>query len=61
MYVAIAREILNRRSVLQKNHVLKGQLSASNPLLHIHANRYEKNKSTATNNALMLASQRAAA
>jgi hypothetical protein len=40
VYVAIAGEVVNRRSVLLKNFVLNGQESASNPLLHIHANRY---------------------
>lgn len=40
VYVAIAGKVLNRRSVLQRNFVLNGQESASNPLLHIHANRY---------------------
>ena len=39
VYVAIAGEVVNRRSVLLKNFVLNGQKSASNPLLHIHANR----------------------
>ncbi|WP_442794455.1 hypothetical protein [Pelobium manganitolerans] len=39
VYVAIAGEVVNRRSVLLRNFVLKGQVSASNPLLHIHANR----------------------
>lgn len=39
VYVAIAGEVVNRRSVLLKNVVLNGQVSASNPLLHIHANR----------------------
>jgi hypothetical protein len=39
VYVAIAGEVVNRRSVLLKNFVLNGQVSASNPLLHIHANR----------------------
>ena len=42
VYVAIAGEVVNRRSVLLKNIVLYGQLSASNPLLHIHANRYSQ-------------------
>jgi len=41
VYVAIAGEVVNRRSVLLKNFVLNGQVSASNPLLHIHANRYD--------------------
>lgn len=40
VYVAIAGEKVNRRSVLLSNIVLKGQENASNPLLHIHANRY---------------------
>lgn len=40
VYVAIAGEVVNRRSVLIRNIVLNGQLSASNPLLHIHAKRY---------------------
>ena len=39
VYVAIAGDVVNRRSVLLKNFVLIGQESASNPLLHIHANR----------------------
>jgi hypothetical protein len=39
VYVAIAGEVVNRRSVLLRNFVLKGQESASNPLLHIHAIR----------------------
>ena len=39
VYVAIAGEVVNRRSVLLKNFVLNGQENASNPLLHIHANR----------------------
>ena len=38
-YVAIAGEVVNRRSVHLRNFVLNGQESASNPLLHIHANR----------------------
>ncbi|HZH69910.1 MAG TPA: hypothetical protein VFD80_05635 [Flavobacteriaceae bacterium] len=37
VYVAIAGEVVNRRSVLLRNFVLNGQVSASNPLLHIHA------------------------
>ena len=41
VYVAIAGEVVNRRSVLLRNFVLNGQESASNPLLHIHANRYQ--------------------
>ncbi len=40
VYVAIAGSVVNRRSVLLRNLVLNGQVSASNPLLHIHANRY---------------------
>jgi len=40
VYVAIAGEVVNRRSVLLRNFVLNGQVSASNPLLHIHAKRY---------------------
>lgn len=40
VYVEIAGEVVNRRSVLLKNFVLNGKVSASNPLLHIHANRY---------------------
>ncbi len=39
VYVAIAGEVVNRRSVLLRNIVLNGQESASNPLLHIHAKR----------------------
>ena len=39
VYVAIAGEVVNRRSVLLNNFVLNGKESASNPLLHIHANR----------------------
>ena len=39
VYVAIAGEVVNRRSVLLKNFVLNGKESTSNPLLHIHANR----------------------
>jgi len=38
VYVAIAGLGVNRRSVLLRNFVLNGQESASNPLLHIHAN-----------------------
>ncbi|MGI9527839.1 MAG: hypothetical protein ACR2MS_12095 [Weeksellaceae bacterium] len=40
VYVAIAGEVVNRRSVLLRNFVLNGKVSASNPLLHIHAKRY---------------------
>jgi len=39
VYVAIAGEVVNRRSVLLRNFVLNGQEIASNPLLHIHAKR----------------------
>ena len=42
VYVAIAGDVVNRRSVLLKNFVLIGQESASNPLLHIHAKRYQQ-------------------
>ncbi len=42
VYVAIAGEVVNRRSVLLKNFMLNGQVSAPNPLLHIHANRYRQ-------------------
>lgn len=41
VYVAIAGEVVNRRSVLLRNFVLNGQEIASNPLLHIHAKRYQ--------------------
>jgi len=40
VYVAIAGEVVNRRSVLLRNFVANGKESASNPLLHIHAKRY---------------------
>ena len=40
VYVTIAGEVVNRRSVLLRNYVLNRQISASNPLLHIHANRW---------------------
>jgi hypothetical protein len=40
VYVAIAGAVVNQRSVLLRNIVLNGQESASNTLLHIHANRY---------------------
>jgi hypothetical protein len=39
VYVAIAGKVVNQRSVLLRNFVLNGQESASNPLMHIHANR----------------------
>jgi hypothetical protein len=42
VYVAIAGEVVNRKSVLLINIVLNGQEIASNPLLHIHAKRYEQ-------------------
>jgi len=40
VYVAIAGKVVNRRSVLLRHIVQNGQVSAFNPLLHIHANRY---------------------
>ena len=40
VYVAIAGEVVNRRSVHLRNLVLNGQERASNPLLQIHAKRY---------------------
>ena len=39
VYVAIAGDVVNRRSVLLRNILQNGQVSASNPLLHIHAER----------------------
>ena len=42
VYVAIAGEAVNQRSVLLRNFVLNGQVSASNPLLHIHAKRWQQ-------------------
>jgi len=39
VYVAIAGAVVSRRSALLGNFVLNGQVSASNPLPHIHANR----------------------
>lgn len=42
VYVAIAGEVVNRRSVHLRNFVLNRQESASNPLLHIHANRWQQ-------------------
>lgn len=42
VYVAIAGEVVNRRSVLLRNFVQNGKESASNPLLHIHANHYHR-------------------
>ena len=39
VYVTIAGEVVNRRSVHLRNFVLNGQASASIPLLHIHAKR----------------------
>ena len=48
VYVAIAGEVVNRRSVLLRNIVLNGQESASNPLLHIHAKRYLQAAFTST-------------
>lgn len=38
VYVAIAGEVVNRRSVRLINVVLNGKESASSPLLHIHVN-----------------------
>jgi len=38
VYVAIAGEVVNRRSVLQKNIVLTGKVSTSNPSLLLHSN-----------------------
>ena len=46
VYVAIAGEVVNRRSLLLRNFVLNGKVSDSNPLLHIHANRYLQAKRT---------------
>jgi len=40
VYVAIAGVVVNRRYVPLRNFVVNGQVSASNPLLHIHAKRY---------------------
>jgi hypothetical protein len=40
VYVAIAGEVVNRRSVRLINFMLNKQKSASNPLLHIHTNRF---------------------
>ncbi len=37
MYVAISGKLENRRSVLLRHFVLNGNVSAYNPLLHIHA------------------------
>ena len=42
VYVAIAGVVVNRRSVLPRNFMLNGKESASNPLLHIHASRYNQ-------------------
>jgi len=42
VYMAIADEVVNRRLVLLRNFVLNGKVSASNPLLHIHAKRYKQ-------------------
>ncbi len=42
VYVAIAGEVINQRSVLLRNFVLTVQVSGSNPLLHIHAKRYRQ-------------------
>ena len=43
VYVAIAGEVVNRRSVLLRNFVQNGQESANNPLLHIDAKRRSLN------------------
>ncbi len=40
VYVAIAGEVVNRRSVLLRNFLLNPQESASNLLMHIHAKRW---------------------
>jgi hypothetical protein len=40
VYVAIADEVGNRGLELLKNFKANREESASNPLLHIHANRY---------------------
>jgi len=42
VYVAIAGEVVNRRSVHLINFCGGGQESASNSLLHIHANRWQQ-------------------
>jgi len=42
VYVAIAGEVVNRRSVHLRNFVPNGKESASNPLLHIHSTRYRQ-------------------
>jgi len=39
VYATMEGEVVNRRSVLQRNSVLKGKVSASKPLLHMHAKR----------------------
>ncbi|WP_238325368.1 hypothetical protein, partial [Lunatimonas lonarensis] len=44
VYVAIAGEVVNRRSVHLRNFILSGQVNASNPLLHIHAKRYRQSR-----------------
>jgi hypothetical protein len=50
VYVAIAGEVVNRRSVLLRNFVLNGKVITSNPLLHIHANRYGQGYETPQRN-----------
>jgi len=50
VYVTIAGEVVNRRSVLLRNFVLNRQESASNPLLHIHANRYQQGEEKDSDN-----------
>jgi hypothetical protein len=52
VHVAIAGEEEYRRSLLLRKFVLNGQESASNPLLHIHANRYQQAKQTENFTAL---------
>ncbi|EOZ96107.1 hypothetical protein A33Q_2700 [Indibacter alkaliphilus LW1] len=37
VYLAIAGEVVNRRLVLLRNFMLKGQESASNLLMDVHA------------------------
>ena len=42
VYVPIVGDVVNRRSVHLRNFVVNGKVSASNPLLHIHAKRYQQ-------------------
>jgi hypothetical protein len=44
MYVAIAVEVVNPKFVFSSKFGASRQESASNPLLHIHANRYQPYK-----------------